>query len=264
MMPDSLFRLPLLISGGLIIGCLCAYSLLGLALVRRFVLPRLRVSGDDSDFTGAMVQAVMVFYGLAVALVAVSVWETHSGVSEVVSMEASRLGGIYRDVSGYPEPIRTELRDELLGYTTYLIDEAWPQQRTGVQPTRGVEWMNRFQASLCKFEPATEGQKLLHGEALSAFNRLIEARRMRLDAMLVRLPNALWFVITFGACISLASTFLFKVPDIRLHAVQVLLLSIFVGLVITLILAFDRPFTGDLGIGPESYQLIREQLMTGP
>lgn len=260
-MPEFIFHVPLPVAGCLIIGSLCAYSLIGLILVRRFVIPRLKVSRDDSDFTGAMVQAVMVFYGLAVALIAVSVWETHSQVSGVVSMEASRLGGLYRDVSGYPEPIRTELRDELCGYTDYVIREAWPQQRKGIHPTGGVTWMNRFQATLIPFQPTNDSQKILHAEALRAYNQLIEVRRLRLDAMLVRLPNALWFVIIFGACISLGSTFLFKVHDIRLHATQVLLLSIFVGLVVMLILAFDRPFLGDLGIDPSPYQLVREQLM---
>jgi hypothetical protein len=261
-MPEFLFHVPLPVTGCLIIGSLCAYSLIGLLLVRRFIIPRLNVSENDSDFTGAMVQAVMVFYGLAVALVAVSVWESHSQVSGVVSMEASRIGGLYRDVSGYPEPIRTELRNELHGYTDFLINEAWPLQREGIHPNGGVKWMNRFQATLCAFQPANDSQKILHAEALRAYNQLIEVRRLRLDAMLVKLPNALWFVITFGACISLGSTFLFKVRDVRLHATQVLLLSVFVGLVVMLILAFDRPFLGDLGIDPSPYQLIREQLMT--
>ena len=56
---------------------------------------------QDSEFTGAMMQAVMVFYGLAMALIAVSVWETHSEVSNVVSSESSRLACLYRDVGGY-------------------------------------------------------------------------------------------------------------------------------------------------------------------
>jgi hypothetical protein len=263
-MPEALFHLPLPAIGGLVIGCLCVYSMAGLAVTRRCVLPRLKVSGEDSEFSGAMVQAVMVFYGLAVALVAVSVWETHSEVSNVVSLEASRLGCLYRDVGGYPEPVRTELREELRGYTDYLIEEAWPQQRNGVHPTRGIEWMNRFQTTLLAVEPDTEGLKILHAETLRAYNHMLEARRLRMDAMLVKLPNALWFVISFGACISLASTFLFKVPDIRLHLAQVLLLAVFVGLVITLIVAFDRPFYGDLGIDPDAYQFIREQLMIPP
>lgn len=261
-MPYSFSKLPLVVSGGAIIALLCLYSVVGLWVVRRFLLPRLRVSGEDSEFSGAMVQAVMVFYGLAVALIAVSVWETHAGVSDVVSLEASRVGELYRDVSGYPEPVRSELREILRGYTEHVISEAWPLQHRGGMPTVGVEWMNRFQTIHCAFEPATEGQKILHAEALRAYNQLIEARRLRLDAMLVKLPGTLWFVIFIGAMISLASTFFFKVEDVRLHATQILLLAVFVGLVLMLILAFDRPFLGDLGIGPEPYQLIRKQLMS--
>ena len=62
--------------------------------------------------------------------------------------------------------------------------------------------------------------------------------------------------------ISLASTFFFKVEDARLHRIQVLLLASFIGMVITLIFAFDRPFHGDLSIDPEAYQFVREQLMS--
>lgn len=51
---------------------------------------------------------------------------------------------------------------------------------------------------------------------------------------------------------------LFHLP---LPAVQVLLLAVFVGFVITLIVAFDRPFIGDLGIDPEPYKFVRDQLM---
>lgn len=261
-MPEFLFHLHFVTAALLVIGSLAAYAMIGLAATRRWILPRLAIQPEDSDFTSALVQAVMVFYGLAVALVAVSVWETHAEVSGLVSEEASRIAGVYRDVSGYPEPIRSELRGELLGYTNYLIDEAWPLRSEGRKATRGIEWMNRFQASLCSFEPVTEGQKCLHGEALAAYNRLIEARRLRLDAMDTKLPSELWFIVNFGACISLASTFFFKVGDVRLHAILVLLLSIFVGLVISMILAFDQPFLGDLGIGSQPYQVIRDQLMT--
>jgi hypothetical protein len=47
-----------------------------------------------------------------------------------------------------------------------------------------------------------------------------------------------------------------------LHIIQATLLSIFIGLVLTLIVAFDRPFHGELGVGSEPYELIRDQLMT--
>lgn len=260
-MPDSIFHLPLLVAGFIILGSLCLYSVIGLVLVRRYVLPRLRIRNEDSEFSGAMVQAIMVFYGLAMALISVSVWETYAEVAGDVNHEATRLGALYRDVSTYPEPIRSQLQQELQGYTNYLVSEAWPLHRQGVHPTRGVEWMNRFQATLAGFEPSTEGQKLLHAEALRAYNNMLDARRLRLDAMLTRLPDLLWGIVIGGAIISLSSVFFFKVEDGRLHGILVMLLALFIGLVILMILAFDRPFHGELGIGPEPYQLDFKELM---
>ena len=108
---ESLFDLPLLVAGPVIIVVLCLFAVVGLWLVRRRVLPRLRVHSADSEFTGAMLQSVMVFYGLAVALIAVSVFQTYSDTSKVVTGEATALNAIYRDVTSYPEPIRTDLQN---------------------------------------------------------------------------------------------------------------------------------------------------------
>ena len=260
---ESLFDIPLAIAGPLIIAVLCLFAFGGQLMVRRRVLPRLRVQTADSEFTGAMLQSVMVFYGLAVALIAVTVFETYSDVSKVVTEEATALNSIYRDVTSYPEPTRTELQTRLRDYTRQIIDEAWPLQQHGKVPGGGFEHMTRFQEALTKFEPATEGQKILHAETLRAYNHLIDSRRMRLDAVSTGLPVVMWAVIIIGAFISLSASFFFKVEDARLHIIEVLLLAVFVGLVIFMILSLDRPFRGDLGISSEPYQLVYDQIMKG-
>jgi hypothetical protein len=192
---------------------------------------------------------------------AVSVSQTYSDVSKVVSGEATALAALYRDVNSYPEAVRTRLQNELRDYVRYIIEEAWPSQARGKVPAGGVERLDRFQATLVAFEPATEGQKLLHGETLRAYNQMIQARRLRLDAVNTGLPAVMWAVIVAGAFIGLSASFFFKVDDVRLQGIQVLLLAGFVGLVIFMIFALDRPFRGDLGLGPEPYQLIYDQLM---
>src|SRR3954452_19401007 len=145
---------PLIVLGPAIIGSLAVAALVGLLLVRRFVLPRLRVTEGDSEFSGAMVQSIMVFYGLALALIAVNVWQTYNDVSRTVSLEATSFAALYRDVSGYPEPIRSRLQGEIRGYVDQIIHGAFPLMHKGQVPTAGVEWMNRFQADLMSFEPA--------------------------------------------------------------------------------------------------------------
>jgi len=258
---DSLFDIPLAVMGPAIIASLCFFGLAGLVLVRRFVLPRLRIHVEDSEFSGTMVQSVMVFYGLAVALIAVTVFQTYSDVSKITSAEATSLAALYRDVSSYPMPLRAVLQDELRAYTDQVIHEAWPKQQRGETPTAGVEMMTRFQVQLAGFEPATEGQKLLHAEALRAYNNMTVARRLRLDAVGTGLPSVMWAVILVGAVISLSASFFFKVEDARLHGILVTLLAAFMGLVIFMIFALDRSFRGDLGMRPDAYQLVYDHLM---
>src|SRR4051812_38194998 len=185
---------PLVILGPAIILSLAVPGLIGLLLVRRFVLPRLRVTVSDSEFSGAMVQSIMVFYGLALALIAVNVWQTYNDVARTVSLEATSFAALYRDVTGYPEPVRGRLQAEVRGYVDQVIHGAFPLMHQGRVPTEGVEWMNRFQAVLTAFEPATEGQKLLHAETLAAYNRALQARRMRVDATGTGLSGVMWTV----------------------------------------------------------------------
>lgn len=260
-MLESLFDLPLLVAGPAIVGFLCLYALLGMWIVRRWILPRLRIENGDSDFSGAMLQGVMVFYGLAVALIAVNVWQNYSDVGKISSQEATAAAALYRDVSGYAEPARSQLQEQLRNYVDEVIHQAWPIQQHGEIPTAGVELINRFQGALLSYEPTTEGQKILHREAVSAFNQLIQARRLRLEAVQVRLPNVLWFVIVMGALISLSSSFFFKVENAWSQGIQIMLLAAFIGSVIFLIFAFDRPYRGELGLGPDSYQLVYDHLM---
>ena len=258
---ETIFDLPLLIAGPIIVGALCLYALLGLWIFRRFVLPRLHVQDADSEFNSAMLQGVMVFYGLAVALITVTVWQNYSDVAKIASQEATAAAALYRDVSDYPEPIRSQLQTQLRDYVGQIIHQAWPMQQRGQTPTGGLEMMNRFQVRLMSFEPASEGQKILHAETVGAYNRLIEARRLRIDSVQARLPGVLWLVIVLGALISLSSSFFFRIENGWFQAIQVCLLSIFVGMIIFLIYAFDRPFRGELGVSSDSYQLVYDHLM---
>jgi len=204
---EFLFDLPLIISAPLIIAALWLFALVGLLRVCRYILPRLRIHHEDSELTATVVHSIMVFYGLAVALIAVGVFETYSDVSKVVAQEASELSALYHDSSSYPEPIRPLLQKELHDYAQYVIHEAWPAQQRGQVAAGGAAMLNRFQSILVGFEPVSESQKLLQGEALRAYNEMLEIRRLRLDAVNTGLPHVMWVVIVAGALLSLSSTF---------------------------------------------------------
>ena len=258
---DFLFDIPLLLAGPLLVVTISALAVAGLRIVRRRILPRLRFTEEDAVFSSTMLLSVMVFYGLTVALMAISVWEKYSEASGIVSEEASELAVLYRDVSGYPLPVRTQLQDGLREYVEYVIREAWPEQQKGHVPRGGIERIDQFERTLTGFEPSTEGQKILHAETLQAYDRMIEARRLRLDAVETALPGLMWAVILFGAALGLIGSYFFRVGDPRLQTIHVVLLATFMAMVIFVVLAFDRPFRGDMEIGSGPYQLIYDQLM---
>src|SRR5688572_1147936 len=104
-------------------------ALIGLVLVRRHLIPRLHYHDGVNDAVSGTVQAIGEFYGITVGLIAVGVWNTNSNASELVSKEAASIGALYRDVSGYPSPVRDELRWNLRQYTVFIINDAWPAQQ---------------------------------------------------------------------------------------------------------------------------------------
>ena len=261
-MIDFLFSLPLWALAVVLNVWLMGFALVSLCVMRRWVLPRLRLDSDASLFFGAAaMQSAMVLYGLVAALTAVGVWTKHSQVSDIVSAEATAIASLWRDLGGYPQRERDSMRDVLRGYTNQIIHEAWPEQRQGRIPRAGVEWMNRFLAHLLVFEPTSESQKLLHAQTLNDYNRMHEARRQRLDAVNSRLPGVMWVVLLPGAMGCLLFSMFFSIEDARYQATLVAGLAGFVAMVLFVIVSLDRPFHGAMALPADSYQLVYDQLM---
>jgi hypothetical protein len=118
-----------------------------------------------------------VMYGLLLGLLAVATYQNHTDVEKAVSSEASSSAALYRGVSAYPEPQRTELKTLLREYARYVIEEAWPLQRQGRVPPGAVKRVADFQESLVSFEPKTKAQEALHDAAMRQFNSFFEYRR---------------------------------------------------------------------------------------
>ncbi len=238
-------------------------AMVGLLLTRKFLIPRLHYHDGANDAVSGTVQAIGVFYGITVGLIAVGVWNTNSSARDLVSREAAAIGSLYHDCDGYPSPLRDELRAKLREYTVYLINDAWPAQQRGEGQTlvTGVKLIDEFQEKLFSFQPANVGQEAIHRETLGAFNRLIEYRRLRIDAVGGGLSMVMWAVIWVGALISIGVAYFFNIPDVKLHAILVSLMSGFLAMVLFMIVINDKPFYGRSSISSDPYKLIVERLI---
>lgn len=262
-MPIWLYDLSPRVSALIMVIFIESVALIGLVLVRRFLIPRLHYHDGANDAVSGTVQAIGVFYGITVGLIAVGVWNTNSNASDLVSKEAASIGALYRDVKEYPSPLRDELRLKLREYTLYVINDAWPAQQRGQgqQITGGVTILDDFQSKLYSFQPANTSQSALHSETLRAYNNLLEYRRLRIDAVGGGLSTVMWWVIWVGAAISIGIAYFFNIPDFKLHAILIILMGGFLAMVLFMIVINDRPFYGHIRISSDPYKLILERVI---
>jgi hypothetical protein len=260
-MPFWAYQMSPLMLALLMVAVIEAISLTALHLSRRYLLPRLHYHDGINDAISGTVQAIGVFYGITVGLIAVGVWNTYSTAGDLVSKEAAAIGGLHRDFGGYPSPLREEMRGKLREYTVSIIEKAWPEQREGRLVDTGTHLLDELQNRLYAFEPSNAGQTALHGETLRAYNMLIEYRRLRIDAVGAGLSGVMWAVIWIGAAISIWVAYLYRIEDPKIHFILVGLMAGFLGIVLFMIVINDRPLVGYMSIPPDAYKLILQRLI---
>lgn len=262
-MPTWLYEVSPTIAALVMVAFIEVIALLGLISVRRFVIPQLHYDDGANDAVSGTVQAIGVFYGITVGLIAVAVWNTNASASDRVSREAALISALFRDVSSYPSPLREELRTDLREYTVFVIERAWPAQQKGLGQSiyEGTSILDNFQYKLIAFQPANMGQAAIHSETLRTYNQFLEQRRLRIDAVSGGLSGVMWAVIWVGAAISIGIAYFFNIPDIKLHAVLVALMGGFLAMVLFMIIINDKPFYGTASISSDPYKLILERVI---
>jgi len=185
------FDLPPALVCVLVVAAFVTVALVGMLTTRVRMHRAVTHPHLHNDLVGFFLPALGVFYGLLLGLVAVAAWEQHAEAEAMVTREATTLAALYRDVSVYPEPDRSELEGLIGAYLHGVIDEEWPLQRRGITPTGGVARAENLERRLARFEPTGAGETVMHAEAMREFNLFYEARRQRLDAVDSSLPSTL-------------------------------------------------------------------------
>ena len=153
------------------------------------------------------------------------------------------------------------MRGKIREYTVAVIEQVWPAQKEGRIVNVGTPILDDLQGHLYTFEPSSPSQVALHGETLRAYNNLLEARRLRVDAVESGLSSVMWVVIWIGAGISIGVAYFFKIEDLKFHIILVSMMSGFLGIVLFMIVINDRPFFGSSSISSDPYKLIVNRVM---
>jgi hypothetical protein len=246
--------------GMLTISLSVMLALGGLRLTRGWIQRTFRLSDETNEGVNGFFSGVGVFYGLLLGLVAVATWESYDGACDLASKEASAFAALYRDISFFPDPEKHAMQECLHKYLDYVVHVEWPAHRHGERPAGGGQLLNGLQKILTGFHPPSIEQQTLQAEALRTFNQLIETRRLRMDAVNNGLPPILWFVVIFGAILSIAVTYFLHFDEAKTHFVLTTFIAIFIGMMIFFIASTDNPFRGPTSVSADSYAEILENV----
>ncbi len=238
------------------------FSWAGMLLMRPRLLVFIRGQEGVNELVGSILSCYGVFYGLLLGLIAVAAYQHYSDTDSTVSHEAAQVTALYRDVSQYPEPERTELQSLLREYVRHVIENSWPGQQKGTADVEEGNKLGDLLAKLASFEPKTKGQELLHAESLRAFNQLSALRRLRVFSTTSGIPAIMWYVVIIGGLLNIMILWFFDMKIIA-HMILGGLLSLFIGTVICLLAAIDKPYRGEVSVGSEPFREVYENLMGG-
>lgn len=257
-----IYDFPNWLLGVLIIAVFVLGAVAGLYATRPAVGRFLGRSNEYNDLVNYFFAAVGVFYGLAMGLIAVGTWTNFTAVDGQVTQEATALTGLYRDLDGYPAPVRNSLEEKLRQYTSFIIKGDWVAHRQGETNVEGDHLLEHFENEAMAYEPTSEREKITHAEVLRSLHEVVEQRALRVQSVGTGLPSAVWIVLLVGAVLTIGLTFLIWVEKTGLHAILVAILATFLGLLIFLTAAMDNPFRGEFSVSPDAFNEVLTKVMT--
>ena len=216
----------------------------GLWLVRRWGAQA--YLEESSDVVGNYLQAVGTIYAVLLAFVVQSVWAQFNEARVLVDREANEVADLHRLTDGLPEAARVPLQTALRRYVDEVIAHEWHAMAKGDEDTieRIGKELDAVWDGLHELEPCSKCEESLHGEALSRFNDLSDARTSRLSAARTRMPFGLSLLLYVGAIMLVASMYMLAVDSFIVHAIITGALAGAVSHVLYLVIDLDDAFSG--------------------
>src|SRR6266576_4291267 len=110
-------------------------SVIGLALTARRVRETKLHEQLDNGTIAGLLAALVGIYAIAAGLTAVAVWGNTQDAGANVGKEAAAIIVLFHDLNGYPQPLQSKARQDLIDYTRYIVEHEWPLHEHGEAPS---------------------------------------------------------------------------------------------------------------------------------
>lgn len=231
-------------------------------LQQRFSPPQDREGYNE--VAGSVFEIISVLYAIVLAFVLIAVWEQRSDARQVTYTESDALVDVYWAAKDMPAGAAGKLEDLCVDYANWVVDDEWPKM-TDQSPVDDGGWkiIDAMRAEVDAGLPTTDETSLGLSEAAeSAIADLSQARNDRLNANVEGLTGVMWLVLVAGALLMFGILLLFGVPGRLAHVVVVVIAAAMVALLLFSVYELEYPFSRDIALGPDAFDLALERMKT--
>jgi uncharacterized membrane protein YdcZ (DUF606 family) len=231
--------------------------------IHAFLQRRLKseVLRRHNDVAGYLFSAVGVLYAVVLGFVVVVVWQKYDVTVSNVENEVNAVADVYHVVDGFPGPQRSEIRSDLRQYVETVTHVEWPAmaQKQPISAV-GVELLDDVFYRVDSFSPSNPRGLAALQSAMSAVQRLVDARRSRLIESVPAVPSVLWFALVVGALAMVFFCYIFGVENRPAQLMMTAILVGLIGILFVVIGAFSTPFAGSVRISPDGWLYLQQRL----
>ena len=226
-----------------IIICLFStlFSFLVLKLVQR------RADSDklkqNHEIGAIMFNAFGLVYAVFVAFMVFAVWNEYQAAEANIELEVNQLSLLLRNASSLNTDLRNEIKADLADYADSVVNHDWENMAAGKRITSAMPL-----GKLWKTVSQIPADSLKTSQIFSIYyenlNNLSKYRTLRVIGSKYGLPPILWFVLLFGALISVCYSFFFNMNKFVTQVIFTSILLSFTLMMLYLIYCFDHPYSG--------------------
>jgi uncharacterized protein DUF4239 len=244
-----------------VLGCMLA-SLVFVWLLNR-VWPASQ-RRDHNDIIGWQVGVLGTTYAVILGFMLYAVWTSYQEADINAETEANCLVSVFRLADGLPAAQRDKVHELAREYVNIVIEQEWPAMEKAELGLAGHQTIEKLWTAVLETKPATYAEQTSMNLALTEIDSMTEHRRVRQLQSQSKLPGILWIVLIVGGIITMLSSCMFGIDNLRLHCLQVVSLTLLLSLILVAIADIDRPFQGTVHVHPRGFERARDTLAQQP
>ncbi len=229
-------------------------AVLGLLATRR-LLRRLDLISHH-EVGGFLLSVVGTMYAVILGLIVVDSMNKFQLGRQMTESEANALANFVLLANHLPRADRDRIQGLAVAYGDLVITSEWVLLDDGKScPAGPGHGALRLIDAVTEFEPTNPREQATYETALAAVDDFWNARRYRIVTAAQSIPSIEWFVLIAGGIITVTFTYFFRLDHLRIQVAMTSLVATIIALNLYLILMFGYPFSGDVKVGCDSFNV---------